>query len=195
MSRSILVRKNLFVLIAIISVASSLSIFSSQYSIQTSNEIRKIASEDIAANAQNEAYDLSRIVVNKIDSVTTNLQILANGPTIQSGRAQDIAQLFDAAQYSTEDFTEYYMWLNSEGTIISASNIARASYQYNSIWQSEKPLFLTEPQKTASIYYSNIIKSPTDSTQRLYIAYPIIYSLQQDENLIGDFRGVIVASI
>jgi signal transduction histidine kinase len=27
------------------------------------------------------------------------------------------------------------------------------------------------------------------------MAYPIIYSLQQDENLIGDFRGVIVASI
>jgi signal transduction histidine kinase len=154
-----------------------------------------IASDDIAANAQNEAFDLSRIVVNKIDSVTTNLQVLANGPSIQSGRAQEIAQLFDAAQYSTEELTEYYMWLDSEGTIISASNIARGSYQYNSMWKSEKPPFLTEPQKTASIYYSKILKSSADNTERLYIAYPIIYSLQQDENLIGDFRGVIVASI
>jgi signal transduction histidine kinase len=193
--RGIIIRKNLLVLVIIISLASSLSIFSTQYSIQTSNEIRKIASDDIAANAQNEAFDLSRIVVNKIDSVTTNLQVLANGPSIQSGRAQEIAQLFDAAQYSTEELTEYYMWLDSEGTIISASNIARASYQYNSMWKSEKPPFLTEPQKTASIYYSKILKSSADNTERLYIAYPIIYSLLQDENLIGDFRGVIVASI
>jgi len=193
--RGIIIRKNLLVLVIIISLASSLSIVSTQYSIQTSNEIRNIASDDIAANAQNEAFDLSRIVVNKIDSVTTNLQVLANGPSIQSGRAQEIAQLFDAAQYSTEELTEYYMWLDSEGTIISASNIARASYQYNSMWKSEKPPFLTEPQKTASIYYSKILKSSVDNTERLYIAYPIIYSLQQDENLIGDFRGVIVASI
>ena len=195
MFRGIIIRKNLLVLVIIISLASSLSIVSTQYSIQTSNEIRNIASDDIAANAQNEAFDLSRIVVNKIDSVTTNLQVLANGPSIQSGRAQEIAQLFDAAQYSTEELTEYYMWLDSEGTIISASNIARASYQYNSMWKSEKPPFLTEPQKTASIYYSKILKSSVDNTERLYIAYPIIYSLQQDENLIGDFRGVIVASI
>jgi signal transduction histidine kinase len=87
------------------------------------------------------------------------------------------------------------MWLDSEGTIISASNIARASYQYNSMWKSEKPPFLTEPQKTGSIHYTNIIKSPADNAERLYIAYPIIYSLQQDENLVGDYRGVIVASI
>jgi signal transduction histidine kinase len=120
--------------------------------------------------------------------------VLANGPSVQSGKSQDIGQLFDAAQYSTEEFTEYYMWLDSDGSIISASNIARASYQYNSVWQSEKPPFLTEPQKTASIYYSNIIKSPADNVDRLFIAYPIIYSLQQDETSKGDFRGVIVAS-
>jgi signal transduction histidine kinase len=193
--RRILAKRNLFVILTITAVASSLSILSSQYSIQTSNKIREIASDDIALNAQNEAYDLSRIVINKINSVTTNLQVLANAPSVQTGNPSEIAQLFDATQYSTEDLTEYYMWLNSEGTIVSASNIARASYQYNAIWQSEKPSFLTESQKTASIYYSNIIKSPTDNAERLYVAYPIIYSLQENENLQGDFRGVMVASI
>jgi signal transduction histidine kinase len=195
MFHGFLVRKNLLMLVAIASIASSLSIVSTQHSIHTSNEIRRIASDDIVLNAQNEAYDLSRIVVNKIESVATNLQILANGPSVQSGRALDIAQLFDAAQYSTEDLTEYYMWLDADGVIVSASNIARASYQYNSIWQSEKPPFLTEPQKTATVYYSSIIKSPADNIERLYIAYPIIYSLQQDESLVGDFRGVIVAAM
>jgi signal transduction histidine kinase len=154
-----------------------------------------MASEDIAVSARDEAYDLSRIVVNKIDSVTTNLEVLASAPSIQSGRAQDIDQLFDAAQYSTDDITEYYMWLDSDGSIVSASNIARASYQYNSIWKSENPPFLTEPQKTANIYYSSIVHSPADNTDRLYISYPIVYSLNQDEDLAGDFRGVIVASI
>lgn len=195
MFSSILLRKNLLILLGIISVASSLTIFSSQYSIQTSNEIRKIASDDIAFNAQNEAYDLSRIVVNKIDSVTTNLQVLANAPSIQTGNSIDIPQLFDSAQYSTDDLTEYYMWLDAQGRIVSASNIARASYQFNSMWQTEKPPFLVEPQKTASIYYSKIIKSSTDNAERLYIGFPIIYSLQQDESFVGDFRGVIVAAI
>jgi signal transduction histidine kinase len=190
----ILIRKNLLVLAAIASIASTFSALAIQYSIQTSDEIRKIASDDIALNAQNEAYDLSRIVVNKIDSVTTNLQVLASAPSVQSGSSQDIVQLFDAAQYSTDDLTEYYMWLDSDGTIVSASNIARASYQYNSMWSSEKPPFLTEPQKTASVYYSSIIRSPADSTERLYIANPIIYSLQ-DGDMAGEFRGVIVASI
>jgi signal transduction histidine kinase len=184
----------LLVLAAIASIASTFSALAIQYSIQTSDEIRKIASDDIALNAQYEAYDLSRIVVNKIDSVTTNLQVLASAPSVQSGSSQDIVQLFDAAQDSTDALTEYYMWLDSDGAIVSASNIARASYQYNSMWQSEKPPFLTEPQKTASVYYSSIIRSPADSTERLYIAYPIVYSLQ-DKGLVGEFRGVIVASI
>jgi signal transduction histidine kinase len=188
-------RKNVLVLIAIVSIASSLSAISLQYSVQTSEEIRKVASEDIAVNARDEAYDLSRIVVNKMDSVTTNLEVLASAPSIQAGRPQDINQLFDAAQYSTEDVTEYYMWLDSDGSIVSASNIARASYQYSSMWKSENPPFLTEPQKTASIYYSSIIHSAADDIDRLYVSYPIVYSLNQDENLAGDFRGVIVASI
>jgi signal transduction histidine kinase len=194
-SNSTFAGKNIVVLILIATIASSLSVFSFQNSLQTSNEIRKVASEDITANAKNEAYDLSRIVLNKIDSVTTNLEVLASAPSIQAGMPQNIEQLFDAAQYSTEDLTEYYMWLDPEGSIVSASNIARASYQYNSMWKSDKPSFLIEPQKTASIYYSSIIHSPTDNADRLYISYPIVYSLQQDENLIGDFRGVIVASI
>lgn len=133
MFQSVLVKKNLWVLLGIIVIASSLSIVSYQYSVYTSEEINRIASDDVVLNAQNEAYDLSRIVVNKIDSVTTNLQVLANAPSIQSGNAGDIAQLFDAAQYSTEDLTEYYMWLDSDGTIMTASNIARASYLYNTL--------------------------------------------------------------
>jgi signal transduction histidine kinase len=154
-----------------------------------------MAAEGITEGAQDEANDLSRIVINRIDSITSNLQVLANEPSIQSDIPQDVVQLFDAAQYSTEDLTEYYMWLDSNGSLVSASNFATASYQYKSTWQSEKPPFLTEPQKTASIYYSGIIKSSIDNTERLYISYPIFYLLHKDENLIGTFRGVIVASI
>jgi len=188
-------RKNLLVLIIIASVASSISIVSLQYSIQTSDEIRKSASEDISNNARDEVYDLSRIVINRMDSVTTNLEVLASAPTIQTGKSEGIEQLLDAAQYSTEDLTEYYMWLDSNGKLVSASNIARASYHYNALWQSEIPPFVTQPEKTASIYYSGIIHSPTDNADRLYISYPIVYSLQQDTQSIGDFTGVIVAVI
>jgi signal transduction histidine kinase len=191
----ILQRKNLFALFVIIGIASSFSILSSRLSIQTSSEIVDIAAEDITRIAQDEAHDLSRVVVNKIDSVTTNLQVLSNSPSIQSEDTVSTAQFFDAAQYSTEEVTDYYMWLDSDGTVRAASNIARASYQYNIMWQSEKPPFLTEPQRTGAVYYSGVIHSPSEDTARVYIAYPIIYSLQQDQRLLGDFRGVIVASI
>jgi signal transduction histidine kinase len=190
-----LLRKNFFILIIIGSVASALAVIASQYSIQTSNEIRSIASEDISASARDEVYDLSRVVVNKIDSVTTNLEVLASAPSIQSGNVKGIEQLFDAAQYSTEDLTEYYMWLDSDSSLVSASNIARASYQYNSMWKSEMPPFLTQPRQTASIYYSSMIHSPTDNADRLYISYPIVSSLQREQSLDGEFKGVIAASI
>ena len=195
MFKYILQRKNLFALFVIIGIASSFSILSSRLSIQTSSEIVGIAAEDITRIAQDEAHDLSRVVVNKIDSVTTNLQVLSNSPSIQSEDAVRTAQFFDAAQYSTEEVTDYYMWLDSDGTIRAASNLARASYQYNIMWPSEKPPFLTEPQRTGAVYYSGVIQSPSENTGRVYIAYPIIYSLQQDQRLLGDFRGVIVASI
>ena len=192
--RSIL-HRNLAVLILISTVSTSLAIIAFFNSIQTTQHIRQIASEDISNRARDESYDLSRIVVNRINSVTTNLEVLANGPSIQSENRQDVGQLFDAAQYSTDDLTEYYMWLDTDGQIASASNIARASYQFNSMWKSEKPPFLTVPQETANIYYSRIIHSPTDNADRLYVSYPIIYSLQRDESLLGEFRGVIVAAI
>jgi signal transduction histidine kinase len=121
--------------------------------------------------------------------------VLSSAPSIQSGNPRDIEQLFDAAQYSTEDLTEYYMWLDSNGSIVSASNIARASHQYNSMWNSEIPPFLKEPQKTANIFYSNMIRSPVDNADRFYISYPILYSLKQDQQSSGEFRGVIAASI
>ena len=194
MLKNILRRKNLLVILAITSIALSLSMVSYQYSTYTSDEIAKIGSEDIASNAENEAYDLSRIIINKIDAVTTNLQILSNGPSIQQSRTTNIVQLFDAAQYSTDELTEYYLWLDKDGRIMSASNIARATYQYRSTWQSEKPLFLTEPERTGSIYYSGVLNS-ADNVNRLYISYPIIYSLQDNELLKDEFTGVIVAVI
>ena len=124
--RSIL-HRNLAVLILISTVSTSLAIIAFFNSIQTTQHIRHIASEDISASARDESYDLSRIVVNRINSVTTNLEVLANGPSIQSENRQDVGQLFDAAQYSTDDLTEYYMWLDNEGQIAAASNIARAA--------------------------------------------------------------------
>src|SRR5262245_59709155 len=69
MPRSIL-HKNLAVLILISTVSTSLAIIAFVYSIQTSQHIRQIASEDIANSARDESYDLSRIVVNRIKSVT-----------------------------------------------------------------------------------------------------------------------------
>lgn len=194
MLRSISCRKSIIVIFVISSISFSFSILAVQFAKSTSDEIERIGSEDITSNAENEAFDLSRIVANKMDSVTTNLQILASGPSVQQGMTANIAPLFDAAQYSTDDTAEFYFWLDEDGKILSASNIAKATYQYISTWKTEKPLFLTEPERTGSIYYSGVIK-PADGVIRPYISYPIIYSLQGNEQLEDKFTGVIVAAI
>lgn len=195
MYNSILSRKSFAVLLLIATVAVSLSAASYQHSIHTSQEIFKISSHDIIANTRNEAYDLSRIIINKMDSVTTNLQVLSHSPSVQRGISQDSITLFDSAQYSTDDITEFYMHLDAAGKIVMASNIPRATNQYDSINSAgSPPTFLVEPNKTGDIHYSGFLDSP-DNQKRLYVSYPIIYSLQDDPSQEGQFKGVIVGVI
>ena len=99
-------KNNIALLFIIAAAGISLSILSYQYSTFTANEISKAASQDVRLNARIEAYDLSRILVHSIGSITTNLRALANAPTIQNNETEKAQILFNTAQESTNELTD-----------------------------------------------------------------------------------------
>src|SRR4051812_47588795 len=96
-------------------MAVALSTVSFQFSSYASNEILKIASEDIKSNAQIQAHDLERIMANSMKSVSSNLQIIANASAVQGNNLYSGRTIFDTAQNSTADLTNFYMWLDKDG--------------------------------------------------------------------------------
>ena len=100
----------------------ALSVVSYQYSSFTAGEISKIASQDVTSNAKIQAYDLSRILVHGIDSITTNLRILVNSPTIQNNRTDMSQILLNTAQNSTSGLTNAYYLLDKDGLLLTWSN-------------------------------------------------------------------------
>ena len=191
-------KNNIALLVIIASAGISLSILSYQYSTFTASEIAKAASQDVRLNTRIEVYDLSRILVRSIDSITTNLRVLANAPTIQSNESRISQVLFDTAQESTKDLTDGYYWLNREGKVTMWSNMTQGtSFNYKGIDLSSKEYFVMA-KNTLSPYYSSVVESG-DNIPRLYISFPIIDN-QHKVDSIGagtneTFKGVIVAGI
>ncbi|HZA06781.1 MAG TPA: cache domain-containing protein, partial [Nitrososphaeraceae archaeon] len=176
----------------------SLSILSYQYSTFIAGEISKAASKDVRLNSRIEVYDLSRILVRSIDSITTNLRILANAPTVQSNDSKDAYTLFTTAQASTNEITDGYYWFNQDGKVVVWSKMNPDMSRYKDIDIKSMEYFIV-PKNTHLPYYSSVIES-TDNIPRLYISFPVISDQLKigsgnTANNSGTFKGVIVAAI
>ncbi|HYT02929.1 MAG TPA: sensor histidine kinase [Candidatus Acidoferrum sp.] len=182
-------RSPLVILAVIVGIALLLSIFSYQYSILTSNKIRDIASQEVRSNARIEVHGLTQILGKQLQTVSALLQTLTPSPLIQNDQNQKSAfVLFNSRQNSTNDLTNFYMWLDRDGKIVWISNMNHSTYQkYRGTDLSYRPYF-TVPKDTHKAYYSSLIDS-NDKVPRLYISYPIINSST------GIFKGVVVSGI
>ncbi len=181
--------KNSIVLLALIAaVAVSLSAISFQYSNFTSREILKIAVEDIRSNAKIQAHDLENVFVNRIESVSENLQIVSNARSVQNNEFARAQWLFNAAQNSTSELTDFYMWLDRDGRMIWLSNINQTAFeQFRGTDLSQRSYFIESKNRLDS-YYSSAIDS-NDNITRIYISRPIT------STETGEFLGVSVAGI
>ncbi|HEX7033977.1 MAG TPA: sensor histidine kinase [Nitrososphaera sp.] len=169
-------------------IAVSLSIISFQYSNFTSDEILRIAADDIRSNARIEAHDLENVFVNRIESVSSNLQIISSARSVQNNQSERARILFDVAQNATGDLTNFYMWLDREGRMLWLSNINQTAFQeFRGTDLSQRSYFIESKNEHES-YYSSAIDS-NDNITRIYISHPII----TEEN--GKFLGVAVAGI
>jgi signal transduction histidine kinase len=182
-------RSPLVILAVIVGIALVLSIFSYQYSILSSNKIRDIASQEVRSNARIEVHGLTQILGKQLQTVSALLQTLIPSPLIQNDQNQKSAfVLFNSRQNSTNELTNFYMWLDSDGKIVWISNMNQSTYQkYRGTDLSYRQYF-TVPKVTHTAYYSTLIDS-NDKVPRLYISYPIINSST------GIFKGVVVTGI
>jgi signal transduction histidine kinase len=192
--------RSIWLVVIIVAAAASLSFVSYQYSTLASTQIFDIAGREAKSTAAIQAHDLSAVLANKIESVSTNLQLMADAPMIQNQNVQGAIPLFTAARKSTGDFASSYFWIDKDGILIWADSFTNKTIeqQYNGGDRSYRDYYL-KPKETMLPYYTTVIES-VDNVPRLYIGYPII-----GKQAVGDgngnnssdssFEGVVAASI
>ena len=164
-----------------------------------SDKIIDIASQEVRSNTLIQAYDLSKILENRLQSTTTLLRTLADAPAIQNNEFQRAQAVINSRQNYTNELTDFYMWLDKDGKIVWISNMNSTAYQkYKGFDLSYRPYF-NVPKNTDTAYYSSVIES-NDRVPRLYISYPILSkqgSEYNNNNLTkpGTFQGVAVTAL
>jgi signal transduction histidine kinase len=183
-------------MIAIIGIG--LSILSYQYSSFTANEIANISSQDVRSNARIEVYQLSRILVRSMESISNNLQGLSNSITLLDIKNDDVQRLFDSAQTSTKDLTNGYYMFDMNGEIISKTSNNSIEASYYGIQANSSDIFLS-PNTRNTTYYSSII-DVNNQFPLLFISYPVL----KDNVTINDsayrsnvsnFEGIVFTTI
>jgi hypothetical protein len=204
--------KSIFIVVLLIIVAASISfILLYQYSDSISGEIVNLAIDDIRSNAKIQSHVISRSLANSVSAVISNLQVLANAPSIQNGSLSS-QTLLDAAQRSTKGLTEGYYWLDKDGKVTTYSQVQQFP-DYRGVDLSFRDYFII-PRDNNIPYFSGVVNS-TDRVQRIYISYPIIgnningssgnnsssiatenntYAALVNNNNNNVFEGVIVAA-
>nr|MDQ5876815.1 sensor histidine kinase [Thermoproteota archaeon] len=187
---------SVLVLVAIGAIATGLSIASYQYSAFTSEEIRKIAAQDVRSNAEIQAYDIANNLNNNIEAVRSNLALLSSIPAIQNQDIESSKALFSDAQETTTNITSSYFWIDKDGKLLWANSFENQTIyeQFAGGDRSFRPYF-SEPRDTLRPYFSSLIES-VDAVPRLYIAHPIFLDTgQANNNSSLVFNGVVASAI
>lgn len=191
-------RNNVIILLMIAIIGIGLSILSYQYSSFTANEIANISSQDVRSNARIEVYQLSRILVRSMESISNNLQGLSNSITLLDIKNDDVQRLFDSAQTSTKDLTNGYYMFDMNGEIISKTSNNSIEASYYGIQANSSDIFLS-PNTRNTTYYSSII-DVNNQFPLLFISYPVL----KDNVTINDsayrsnvsnFEGIVFTTI
>jgi signal transduction histidine kinase len=181
--------------VIIVAVAVGLSVLSYQYSTGAAARILDIASEEARSNAEIQAQQLSAVLTNKAESISINLEVMADASSIQNQEVGRAIPLFTAAQKSTADITSSYSWLDKDGKLIWASTFSNATtrQQFTGADFSYRQYY-SQPRDNLTPYYSTVIES-VDGVPKLTISYPIIGRQFSEGETKATFNGVIVAAI
>lgn len=166
-----------------------MAVASYSYSIYVANAIERNALETVHENSRIAAHDLSEILKVRMESVMTNVKIVANSSSVHAQEVQRARATIEAIQESTQDITDSYLWLDGEGKLLWSSSFTNTTLhqQFLGADRSDRPYFQV-PRQTLEPYITSVLAS-ADSTPRFYISQPV-RSIGS-----GEFEGVIVASV
>lgn len=191
-------RNNVIILLIIAIIGIGLSILSYQYSSFTANEIANISSQDVRSNAKIEVYQLSRILVRSMESISNNLQGLSNSISLLDIEKDNVQRLFDSTQASTRDLTNGYYMFDMNGEVISGTSNKSITTNYNGIKANSSDIFFYPKTRNAT-YYSSIIDVNKQFPQ-LFISYPVIKDNVTLRNTtsqsdMSNFEGMVYTTI
>jgi signal transduction histidine kinase len=191
-------RNNVIILLIIAIIGIGLSILSYQYSSFTANEIANISSQDVRSNAKIEVYQLSRILVRSMESISNNLQSLSNSISLLDIKNDNIQRLFDSAQTSTKDLTNGYYMFDMNGEIVSKTSNKSIAAEYTGIRPNSTQLLLS-PKTSNSTYYSSIV-DVDNQFPLLFISYPVLRTNVTLGNVtiqsnMSKFEGIVFTTI
>ena len=191
-------RNNVIILLVIAIIGIGLSVLSYQYSSFTANEIANISSQDVRSNARIEVYQLSRILVRSMESISNNLQGLSNSISLLDIENDDIQRLFDSAQSSTKDLTNGYYMFDMNGEIISKMSNKSIEASYFGIQANSSDIFLS-PNSRNTTYYSSII-DVNNQFPLLFISYPVLknnitVNNSTSQSNMSNFEGIVFTTI
>jgi signal transduction histidine kinase len=144
--------------------------------VDSSNQIENISRDYVKLNSQSTITYLREIIQNKIQVVSSNLDILSNLALIKQQNLSAIPNL-EVAQSSTKDLTEGYGWINKNGIEIWSSTFSEnnTNFQgYANLNASERSYFKI-PEETYKPFVSEAFTTQAhDEIPRIVIAYPIL---------------------
>ena len=180
--------KNILILVVIAGAMLSLAAVSYEYSSYSSSQVSAMATKDLEQSSQRQAQDLSHILINKVESVDSNLAVVARNQAFQDPtQVESAKQVLSKSQEATTGFTDFYMWLDRTGHMVWISDLSGQNYdKYKNVDLSYRPYF-SQPKETLSLYYSTAINS-NDDIPRLYVSEPILDGS-------GNFNGVVTAAM
>ncbi|MGZ5486499.1 MAG: cache domain-containing sensor histidine kinase, partial [Nitrososphaeraceae archaeon] len=118
---------------------------------------------------------------NKIETVTSNMEIISNSPSIQM-QLPNAKSLLYSGQKSTNNLTEFYAWLNKDGKIVWVTLFDNKTfYEKNVDFNSSNREHFKVVKSTLNPHITPVIKSITGSNT-LFISYPILAN-QTDNNI------------
>ncbi len=191
-------RNNVIILLVIAIIGIGLSILSYQYSSFTANEIANISSQDVRSNARIEVYQLSRILLRSMESISNNLQGLSASISLLDIENDNIQRLFDSAQSSTKDLTNGYYMFDMNGEIISKTSNKSIEASYFGIQANSSDVFLS-PNTRNTTYYSSII-DVNNQFPLLFVSYPVLknnitINNSTSQSNMSNFEGIVFTTI
>ena len=191
MSQRILEARIVLMISAIIAAGLLFSILAYQYYMRNSSEVQHLAVEHIQSTTLVKVSDLSQILKNKLDLVTANIQMLSSSQELVDQRLDLGKILLNSAQKTTNNFVDFYSWVDRNGTHIwSSSNLNDSSEEKIKEFSTAAQTYFEKIKDTHVPSYSNRIEL-TDGQSGILILYPII----DTQNNTNEFRGAILAGI